>query len=64
MDVQLTDLKVISNLNKLAVAWFTISNGIPTVNVALSDNLGSTFNNPIKLNDFDTVGRVDIDFLE
>lgn len=55
--------KVISNLNKLAVAWFTISKGIPTVNVALSDDLGSTFNNPIKLNDFDPVGRVDIDFL-
>ena len=25
--------------------------------------MGSTFNNPIKLNDFDPVGRVDIDFL-
>ena len=55
--------KVVSSLSNLAVAWFTISNNQPVVNIAFSNDYGTTFNAPIKLNDFDPIGRVDVDFL-
>ena len=55
--------KVVSNSSNLAVAWFTISNNQPVVNIAFSHDYGSSFNAPIKLNDFDPIGRVDVDFL-
>lgn len=55
--------KVISNSSNLAVAWFTASNGIPIVNVSFSSTFGDSFLDPIKVNDVDAIGRVDIDFL-
>lgn len=55
--------KVISNENDLAVAWFTAAENIPTVNIVFSSNLGESFNNPIKINDAETIGRVDVAYL-
>ena len=55
--------KVVSNSNNLAVSWFTVSNGKPTVNLSFSEFYGSSFGNPIKINDHDAIGRVDVAFL-
>ena len=55
--------KVVSNSNNLAVSWFTVSDGKPTVNISFSEFYGSSFGNPIKINDYDAIGRVDVAFL-
>lgn len=55
--------KVVSNSSNLAVAWFTATHGIPIVNVSFSTTFGNSFLAPIKINDVDAIGRVDIDFL-
>jgi len=55
--------KVVSNENDLAVAWFTAADNTPTVNVVFSSNLGESFNNPIKVNDLETIGRVDVAYV-
>jgi hypothetical protein len=50
--------------NTLGVAWFTAANGRPEVKVAFSQNGGETFDNPIKINDGSTIGRVDFVMLD
>ena len=55
--------KVVSNSNNIAVSWFTVSDGIPKVNLSFSDSYGSSFGSPIKINDFNAIGRVDTAFL-
>ncbi len=55
--------KVASNLNNLAVSWFTVSNGRPIVNLSFSKSNGEYFDTPLKINDLDAIGRVDIVFL-
>ncbi|MDG2476004.1 MAG: sialidase, partial [Flavobacteriaceae bacterium] len=55
--------KVVSNSNNLAVSWFTVSDGKPNVNLSFSEFYGSSFGNPIKINDYDAIGRVDVAFL-
>jgi len=55
--------KVVSNSNNVAVSWFTVSNEKPTVNLSFSESYGSSFGNPIKINDHDPIGRVDVAFL-
>ena len=55
--------KVASNLNNLAVSWFTVSNGRPIVNLSFSKSNGEYFETPLKINDLDAIGRVDIVFL-
>ena len=55
--------KVASNLNNLAVSWFTVSNGRPIVNLSFSKSNGKYFDTPLKINDLDAIGRVDIVFL-
>ena len=55
--------KVTSNSKNLAIAWFTASNGNPLVNVSFSKNNGASFDKPIKINDVNAIGRVDIAFL-
>jgi hypothetical protein len=55
--------KVVSNSNNLAVSWFTVSDGKPVVNLSFSEFYGSSFGNPIKINDHDAIGRVDVAFL-
>lgn len=55
--------KVASNSNNLAVSWFTVSNEKPTVNLSFSKSNGASFGTPIKINDYDAIGRVDVAFL-
>ena len=55
--------KVASNSKNLAIAWFTASNGNPLVNLSFSKNNGASFDKPIKINDVNAIGRVDIAFL-
>ena len=55
--------KVVSNLNNLAVSWFTVADGKPSVNLSFSESYGSSFSNPIKINDHTAIGRVDVSFL-
>jgi len=46
--------------SKVAVAWYTEDSGEPKVNLAISDNAGRTFSNPIRLDQGNAVGRVDV----
>ena len=55
--------KVASNSNNLAISWFTVSNEKPTVNLSFSKSNGASFDTPIKINDVDAIGRVDVAFL-
>ena len=55
--------KVASNSNNLAVSWFTVSSENPTVNLSFSKSNGASFGTPIKINDDDPIGRVDVAFL-
>ena len=55
--------KVVSNSNKIAVSWFTVYDGKPEVNLSFSEFYGSSFDKPIKINDLDAIGRVDVAFL-
>ena len=55
--------KVASNLNNLAVSRFTVSEGRPIVNLSFSKTNGEYFDTPIKINDLDATGRVDVLFL-
>ena len=55
--------KVVSSSNNIAVSWFTVTDGIPKVYLSFSDSYGSSFGSPIKINDFNAIGRVDAAFL-
>ena len=55
--------KVAVNSKNHAVSWFTVSNNHPLVNVSFSKNNGNSFGAPLKVNDHDAIGRVDVAFL-
>ena len=55
--------KVAVNSTNLAIAWFTVVNDNPLVNVSFSKTNGDSFGMPLKLNDHDAIGRVDVAFL-
>lgn len=55
--------KVAVNSTNLAIAWFTVVNNNPLVNVSFSKTNGDSFGTPFKLNDHDAIGRVDVAFL-
>jgi len=55
--------KVAVNSKNLAIAWFTVSNGNPLVNISFSKNNGDSFDTPLKINDHNAIGRVDVAFL-
>jgi len=55
--------KVAVNSTNLAIAWFTVSNNNPLVNVSFSKTNGDSFGTPLKINDHDAKGRVDVAFL-
>ena len=55
--------KVAVNSTNLAIAWFTVVNNNPLVNVSFSKTNGDSFGTPFKLNDHDALGRVDVAFL-
>ena len=49
-----------ANGRNVAVAWFTVANDKSRVNVALSTDAGKTFGKPIKVDDGNPLGRVDV----
>lgn len=49
---------------RLAVAWFTAANESPRVNIAFSTNAGETFGAPIRIDEGNPSGRVDVELLE
>lgn len=50
--------------NTLAIAWFTMANDNPRVNVIFSKDGGKTFGKPIQVNDSSSMGRVDLVLLD
>jgi hypothetical protein len=44
----------------VAVAWFTGADGTPSVKLAISEDLGNSFEEPIILDDKEPAGRVDV----
>jgi hypothetical protein len=44
---------------RVAVAWFTSVADAPRVKIAFSQDAGATFNQPVQVDDGETVGRVD-----
>ncbi len=55
--------KVAVNSTNLAIAWFTVFNDSPLVNVSFSKNDGDSFGTPLKISDHNAIGRVDVAFL-
>ena len=55
--------KVVSYENNIAVSWFTVYDTKPTVNLSFSKFFGASFDEPIKINDHNAIGRVDVAFL-
>ena len=53
---------IASKDGQVAVAWYTEANNQPKVQIAFSDDLGSTFADPIILDHQRPLGRVDIEF--
>lgn len=49
--------------NDVAVAWFTAANEQARVHVAFSRDAGSTFKAPIRVDDGNAAGRVDVQYL-
>ncbi len=49
---------VVAEGDEVAVAWFTAAGATPRVVVAFSDDQGVTFDEPIRVDDGDPVGRV------
>jgi hypothetical protein len=49
---------------RVAVAWFTMQDAKGRAFVAFSDDAGATFGAPIRVDDGETLGRVDVELLE
>ncbi len=49
--------------NTLAVAWFTAASDSAHVNVSFSSDGGATFDKPVRIDEGETIGRVDIAML-
>lgn len=45
----------------VAVAWFTAANDVPTVNIAFSTDAGATFGGPVRVDEGQPAGRVDVE---
>ena len=45
---------------RVAVAWFTMSEDVPKVNVAFSDDCGDNFALPVRVDNGDPLGRLDM----
>lgn len=50
--------------NNLAIAWFSSPNKIGSVQVVFSTDGGATFKPPVKINESETIGRVDLIMLD
>ncbi len=50
--------------SRLAVAWFTGAEDEPRVRVAFSSDAGDSFSRPVRVDDGDPAGRVDVEVLD
>ncbi len=50
--------------NNLAIAWFSSPEKTGKVQVIFSNDGGATFNSPVKINESETIGRVDLIMLD
>ncbi|MGB5269679.1 MAG: hypothetical protein WBM42_04385 [Eudoraea sp.] len=50
--------------NNLAVAWFTAAGDLPKVNLVFSNDGGEHFDSPIRVDEADALGRVDVLLLD
>ncbi len=48
---------------RLVIAWFTAAEQIPAVYVAFSEDAGESFGTPLRIDDGDALGRVDVELL-
>ena len=53
---------IVSGYGNVAVAWYTEANQQPKVQVAFSEDMGTTFSDPVVVDDVGPLGRVDIAF--
>jgi hypothetical protein len=53
---------VVANGEQVAVAWFTGARDTARVNVAFSSDAGATFSAPVRVDDGNPAGRVDVEF--
>jgi hypothetical protein len=53
---------VVANGERVVVAWFTGARDTARVNVAFSSDAGATFSAPIRVDDGNPAGRVDVEF--
>jgi hypothetical protein len=53
---------VVADGERVAVAWFTGARDTARVNVAFSTDAGATFSAPIRIDDGNPAGRVDVEF--
>jgi hypothetical protein len=53
---------VVADGNNVAVAWFTGARDTARVNVAFSTDAGATFSAPVRVDDGNPAGRVDVEF--
>jgi len=56
--------KIIAKGEQVAIAWFTMAQDTAKVKVAFSNNAGSTFSPPIRIDNGNPLGRVDIAFVK
>lgn len=50
--------------NRVALAWFTMADGNGRAYVAFSNDSGATFGPPVRVDDEETLGRVDVELLD
>jgi hypothetical protein len=53
---------VVADGDRVAVAWFTGAQDTARVNVAFSSDAGATFSAPVRVDDGNPAGRVDVEF--
>lgn len=54
--------QVVADGDRVAVAWFTGARDTARVNVAFSSDAGATFSTPVRVDDGNPAGRVDVEF--
>ncbi len=53
-----------SKNNSLAIAWFSAASDATKVNIIFSDNAGESFGKAIRIDEGNSIGRVDIDLID
>ena len=56
--------KAVAKDNTLAISWFTSADDLPKVNLIFSKDGGESFNEPIIIDEVQTIGRVDVAMID